>query len=226
MSELADTIHGALRAFAENDRSLKRFGAAAHRYELAPPVEVTADLPADLLEFLATVGSAGAGPGYGFRGIGDAIAGPWQRGVVVAHLGCGYAAVVAEAGEVWIDATAIGVVKPIAPSFTYWYVDWVERLAHNAVPEFYVPAGACPLPNALSGFLGMREQQLGLEPGTLAGDQLRSALGELGAHSIEIAAESSLLFHNGSRVDPCLACALLVENLVSDGLRPDVVRPA
>lgn len=231
MSELADTVREALRALADSDRSLKRFGAAAHRYELEPPAGLSTghDLPKDLLEFVLTIGSAGAGPGYGFLGIDDVVeaATPWRKGVIAAHLGCGYTAIVAmPSGEVWIDARAVGVAKPIAPSFTAWYLDWIDRLAHNTLPEAHVPAGACPLPNALSGFLGIRERQLGLDEGSLAGPALRDALGELGPHSIEIAAESSALFRNGTRVDPCVACARLIENLGADGLRPDVVRSA
>ncbi len=228
MSELADTVREALRALAESDRSLKRFGAAAHRYELAPPVSPGHDLPADLMTFVRDIGSAGAGPGYGFLGIDQIVeaAAPWRKGVVVAHLGCGYAAIVAmPSGEVWIDARAIGVTRPIAQTFTAWYLAWIDRLAHNTLPEAQVAPGACPLPNALSGFLGIREQQLGLAAGTLAGPALRDALGDLGPHSIEIAAESSALFPNGTRVDPCVACACLVENLATDGLRADVVRP-
>lgn len=222
MSELADTIREALAALAESDRSLKRFGAAHHRYQLVPPDASSHPMPADLAAFVATVGRAGAGPGYGFLGV-DKVT---EKGLVVAHLGCGYAAVVAlDSGEVWIDAAAIGVAKPIAPSFTAWYLDWIDHLAHNTLPEAHVPPGACPLPSALSGFLGIREQQLGLEAGTLAGPALREALTELGPHSIEIAAEASLIYTNGTRVDPCIACARLIENLAADGLRPDVIRP-
>jgi hypothetical protein len=222
VSELADTIRDALRALHASDRTLARFGAARHRYELAPPNPHRKDLPPDLAEFVTTIGASGAGPGYGFLGV-DHVA-P-RKGIVVAHLGCGYAAVVAMTGEIWIDAQAIGVTKPIAPSFTAWYLDWIERLAHNTLPESHIPPGLCPLPNALSGFLAMHEQQQGVAAGTLAGDPLRQALAELGPHSIEIAAESSLLFATGTRVDPCIACAALVENLRPDGLRADVIKP-
>lgn len=228
MSELADSIRDAVRALHASDRSLKRFGAAQHRYELGPVGKRSPhELPSDLQDFVTTIAASGAGPGYGFVGVDDVVEGkrPWKKGVVVAHLGCGYAAVVAITGEVWIDAQAIGVAQPIAPSFTAWYLDWIERLAHNRLPEARVPPGACPLPNALSGFLAIHEQELGLGAGTLAGDPLRQALTQLGAHSIEIAAESSLLFANGTRVDPCIACASLVENLAADGLRPDVIKP-
>lgn len=226
MSELADTIREAVRTLHANDRTLSRFGAARHRYELAAP-QAPRDLPADLAEFVTTISASGAGPGYGFLGVDVVVEGkrPWKKGVVVAHLGCGYAAVVAMTGEVWIDAQAIGVAAQIAPSFTAWYLDWIERLAHNTLPEAHVPPGVCPLPSALSGFLAIHEQERGLVAGTLAGDPLRHALNQLGPHSIEIAAESSLLFPNGTRVDPCIACASLVENLAADGLRPDVIKP-
>nr|MBA2544924.1 hypothetical protein [Deltaproteobacteria bacterium] len=172
-----------------------------------------------------------AGPGYGFRGVHPSVRADasWRTGIAVAHLGCGYAAVVsidpATFGQVWIDARAVGLVKPIAPNFTAWYLEWIDRLARNVLPEAHVPPGACPLPNALGGYLGVREQQLGIEAGTLAGAQLREALEDLGAHSIEIAAESSVLYANGTRVDPCIACARLVESLGVDGLGPDVVAP-
>jgi len=222
VSELAETIRDALRALHASDRTLARFGAPRHRYELAPPTASAGELPPELAEFVTTVGASGAGPGYGFLGVDTVAPG---KGVVVAHLGCGYAAVVTSTGEVWIDAQAIGVSKPIAPSFTAWYLAWIERLAHNALPESHVPPGVCPLPNALSGFLAMHEQQHGLAAGTLAGAPLREALSQLGPHAIEIAAESSLLFANGTRVEPCLACAALVENLGPDGLRADVIKP-
>ncbi len=235
MSELASTIREALAALAAGDRSLRRFGAARHRYRLAAPIEAPVDYPDDLSAFMREVGSGGAGPYYGLLSLAEPTlvasptGAPWTEGVAVAHMGCGYAAVVAldgdARGQVWIDARAVGVARPIHQSFTAYYLDWIDRLAHGAWPEAWVPPTACPLPNALGGFLAVQEQRLGIEPGTLAGAALREALAELGSHSIEIAAESSVLFANGTRVDPCIACARLVENLGADGLRPDVVAP-
>jgi hypothetical protein len=245
VSELADDVHEALRELAASDRSLKRFGVAGHRYQLAPALgddvavfefeprheyeedDARVRVPRELHEFAARVGGSGAGPGYGFLGVHRVVrAQPWRLGIAVAHLGCGYAAVVAvDDGQVWIDARSIGIAKPIAPTFTAWYLDWLARLASNVLPEAHVPPDACPLPNALSGFLGVREHQLGLAAGTLSGSALREALADLGTHSIEIAAESSVLFAAGTRVDPCIACARLVETLGADGLRPDVVCP-
>lgn len=233
MSELATTIREALAALAAGDRSLARFGAAHHRYQLAAPEPGGEIAIEDLHAFVSTIGASGAGPGYGFLGVRAPVTArnvPWTSAVPVAHLGCGYAAVVVLgpatlAGTVWLDARAVGVVKPLAGTFTAWYVDWIDRLANNRWPDDPVPAGNCPLPNALGGFLGVHEQRLGLASGSLEGDALRAALAELGPQSIEIAAETSVLFPDGTRVDPCIACARLVENLVAEGLPRDVVAP-
>jgi len=88
-----------------------------------------------------------------------------------------------------------------------------------------VPPMACPLPNALGGYLAIHERRLGLAEGTLAGEPLRAALGELGPGAIAIAAEASVLFPDGTPVDPCLGCARLVDSLGRDGLSPEVVAP-
>ena len=208
MSELADAV----AALAASDRSFKRFGASAHRYVLAPPAHPDPEWPEDLRTFVATFSSGGAGPYYGFS-IGAPYAAPFGTALPVGHMGCGYAAVVAQNGEVWIDARSVGVVRAIYPSFTAYYLDWIQRLANNVLPEAFVPAGACALAAALTGFLGMHEDRLGLAPGTISGDALRDALSQLGPGSIEIAAAASPLFPDGTRVAPCIACAVLLENL-------------
>lgn len=214
MSELASTLREAVAALAASDKQLKRFGARVHRYALLPPVE-RADLPADLRELVATFASGGAGPYYGFA-IGERYRLGDRDALPIGHLGCGYAAVIVD-GAVWIDARAIDVVAPMHPSFTAYYLDWIERLANNVLPDPFVPPGACALANALGGYLGVHEQRLGLAPGTIAGDALRDALAQLGPGAIEIAAQRSPLFADGTRVDPCVACAKLLANLgVSD----------
>jgi len=128
-------------------------------------------------------------------------------------------------GEVWIDARAIGVVRPIQPGVTALYLDWIDRLAHARWPEPHVPAGACALAAALSGYLARCEAEAGAPAGTLAGAALRDALSRLAPGAIEIAAEASPWFDDGDRVDPCIACARLIEDLAGDGLRRDVVAP-
>lgn len=226
MSELVATLHEAIAALAASDPSLKRFGARVHRYALKPPL-ASADpsWPEDLRELATSFASGGAGPYYGFQ-LGPRSERPGARrarGSIVGHMGCGYAATIID-GAVYIDAPSLGILAPIAPSFTAYYLDWIDRLANNVLPEAFVPAGVCPMPNALGGFLALHEQRLGIAPGTIAGADLAAALAELGPGSIEIAASTSPLYPDGTRVDPCIACATLLANL---GLSDDViVRPA
>jgi len=254
-SELAAAVHEALATFAAGDRSFRRFGAAQHRYALAPPLpadalaaieqQLAAALPADLRTFATEVGSGGAGPAYGWiplpRAARAQIAAPtkvgarpwapalWTRALPIAHLGCGYVAIVPldgrARGEVWIDARAIELLAPIHATFTDAYLGWIDRLARGTLPDGYVAAGACAFASALSGYLGVMERRLGLPETTLAGEALRDVLGQLGPGAIEIAAETATLFAPGDRVDPCIVCAHLIETLVPDGLRRDVVAP-
>lgn len=248
MSELLATVREAVRALAAADPGLVRFGAAHHRYALSPPLTgaalaalehpLGAALPDDVRDFAALVGAGGAGPGYGVVPIDRAAVyavtappnAPWIRGLPLAHLGCGYTAVAVldgrARGEIWIDARAIDVLRPIHPSFTAFYLDWIDRLARARWPEPHVPPGACSLAAALSGYLAHCEAERGLAADTLAGDALRDALSRLGPGAIEVAAESSVAwFDETDRVDPCIACARLLDNLAADGLRRDVVAP-
>jgi hypothetical protein len=218
VSELSRTLHEAVGALAASDRQLKRFGARVHRYELRAPTPPPSGLPEDVAELVATFSSGGAGPYYGWE-LGASYRLGDRDARVIGHMGCGYAAVLID-GSVWIDASALDIVRPIAPTFTELYLDWIERLANNLLPESFVPPGTCALANALGGFLGMHERRLGLAPGTIEGDALRDALALLGPGAIEIAAQRSPLFPDGTRVDPCIACAKLLANL---GLSDDVV---
>jgi hypothetical protein len=284
--ELLATLREAIAALAAADPAHRRFGAAQHRYQLAPPLApaqlaalergLGAALPDDLRDFAVHVAAGGAGPYYGIVPIDRAAAyvvtppsaspgtstgapagaspsaspgaparaaapqAPWTRGLPVAHLGCGYAAIVAldgaARGEVWIDARTLGVSAPIAPSFTAFMLDWIDRVAHGRWSLPHVPPGVCPLAAALSGYLAHCEAERDLPAGSLTGDALRAALARLGQHAIEIAADalisasssassSASWFADGDRVDPCVACAQLVDHLAADGLRRDVVAP-
>src|SRR4051812_23755614 len=75
VSELWTTAHEAVGALAAADRALRRFGAAQHRYALAPPLDAAAlaaveaalgaALPDELRAFAGELAAGGAGPGYG-----------------------------------------------------------------------------------------------------------------------------------------------------------------
>lgn len=124
------------------------------------------------------------------------------------------------------------------------YVEYVTRMSAGGVGPYYgllpadraaqylvtAPAGvswhrALPITGALSGYLGVREQELGLPPGTLDGDALRGVLGDLGPGAIAVTTDDSPLFARGDRVDPCAACARALQGLGEQGLHGDVVAP-
>jgi hypothetical protein len=221
------TVRDAIAAAAAADPMLRRFGAARHRYTLAPPIN-DARMPDDLRAFAAEIGGGGAGPYYGLVRLDRARELPGPGGhawLPIAHLGCGYAAMIVldgpSRGEVWLDAHAIELVGPIRPSFTAFYVDWIDRLAHGRWLDSFVPPNRCTLASALTGFLGYHEQRLGLPPGSLAGDALAEALAQLGPGSIEMIGGPPL-FADGDFVDPCVRCAQLLDGL---GLDLAVVRP-
>ena len=246
MSELAQRLREILAALGASDTTLKRCGAVQHRYELLPRLEDLSaieaelgELPEEYRDYVTRVSAGGIGPYYGLidvavaaRHISTAAAGVagYKRARPLAHVGCGYAAVLPldgpARGQVWIDARALGLVAPMRPSFTAFVLDWIDRVSTGQWLEGYVPLGACALTAAITGYLGVRENEMGIEPGTIAGPPLREALSELPRHAIAIAAEEgSPLFAPGTPVDPCVNCARAVEGLVRDGLRPDVVAP-
>jgi hypothetical protein len=222
VSDLIATLRDGIAAAAAADPQLRRFGASRHRYQLAPPItdrRVLDLLPDDMRAFAAELGGGGAGPYYGCVQLNCAqsISSPsGPAWLPVAHLGCGYAAMVMlegpARGQIWIDAHAIGVVAPMHASFTALYVDWIDRLAHNRWLDSYVPAGACTLANALSGYLAYSEEQLGIEPGTLAGAQLADALALLGPDAI-VMTGGPPLFDDEDPVDPCVRCVQLLDSL-------------
>lgn len=254
MSELFARLREILAALTASDPPCKRFGAAQHRYELLPPITdielshieehlaatdaaPTGTLPEDYADYVTRFSAGGVGPYYGLlradRAAAYLITAPsgvtaWKRAVPIAHLGCGYAAVMpldgAAAGQIWIDARSLHVVEPVRPTFTAFYLDWIDRLAQPQGLDPFVPPDQCAVVAAISGFLAIAETKRGLNAGTLQGEPLRDALGELGAGAIEVTASDPLpIFEPGQRVDPCVACVRTLHGLTEQGLRSDVV---
>jgi hypothetical protein len=238
VSEFIAGIRDAIVALAAADPKHRRFGAAHHRYELLPPVATELELPADYRDYVTTLSGGGAGPYYGLvpidrnapMDVPSRAASEPKRALPIAHLGCGYAALLIldgpDRGQVWLDARALEIVTPIFASFTAFMLDWIERLANNQWLDGFVPPGQCAITAALTGYLGVIEQRLGIAAGTLDGEPLRSALADLGSGAIEVTADRPLaLFAAGDRLDPCVTCARALQGLVDQGLRGDVVAP-
>ncbi len=222
----------------------------ASKHELGMGVRVR-DLPEDYREYVTSLSVGGVGPYYGLvpidrnttialptvrsRTVPSVLIGtrPGEapvRALPISHLGCGYAALLLldgpSRGHVEIDARALDIVTPIFPSFTAFMLDWIDRLANNRWLDGFVPPGECAITSALTGYLGVVEQQLGIERGTLDGDALRDALAQLGPGAIDVRADRLLaLFDEGDRLDPCATCARVLQGLQENGLRPDVVKP-
>lgn len=157
---------------------------------------------------------------------------PIDAGVIgLGHVGCGQVALLVvrgeAAGEVWLDAReADAGVGPIAPSFTAYVEDWVERSSKNQLPRTIVPAGRCGLPIALSAFLARCEDARGLTRGSIGGDTLREVLTALRPGAIAVAASNDgPFFGNGEPLDPCPACEVMLDNLRQQGLAAATVAP-
>jgi hypothetical protein len=232
-NEYFTALRETLAAIAAADPRCQRFGAAQHRYELAPVLgDLEArGLPDEVRAYATTIAGGGAGPYYGLLPLArtpEIVAAPgvtaWQRALPIGHLGCGYAVVMPLDGDareqVWIDARAVGLVAPMYASFTAYYVDWIDRIASAQLPESFVPPGRCALATALAGYFAVHEQRLGLPPGGLDGDRLADALASLGPGAIAIANEGPL-FAADQPVLPCIRCTLLLDHL---GLPRSVVR--
>src|SRR5687768_10926410 len=147
MSELTTRLREILAGLSASDPTCKRFGAAQHLYELMPPIEASAldvELPDDYLEYVTRLSAGGVGPYYGLirvdRAIEYAIDAPsgiaaWRRALPITHLGCGYAALLVvdgpASGQIWLDARQLGLLQPIRPSFTAFYLDWIDRVANQ-----------------------------------------------------------------------------------------------
>jgi hypothetical protein len=147
------------------------------------------------------------------------------------HVGCGYVTFLIlrgpNAGQVWIDARGAGEgVRAIHPDFTAYFHEWVVCAATNRLPPAHVTAGRCALPSGLSAYLAAYEERAGLTPGTIDGDALRTALGNIGDGGIATTTTGDdPFFTAGDTIDLCPSCEQLVDNLVPRGLRRTQIAP-
>lgn len=256
MSELTDTVREAVALFAARDPQLARFGARRHAYRFRAPLaaarmgelEAAANVrfPDDYREHVTALGDGGAGPYHGLLPLDHPVqrrlaagafraSDPYAGGAVgLGHLGCGYVAILIvdpasdARGQVWIDVRGAGAgVVRAYPSFRHYVTDWLTRLAHAEWLEPFVPAGACALPHALSAYFRAVEQREGLADGELAGDAMRAALDAIPDGGIATTHDGTTPFFDaGDRVDLCVACERLAENLglrrttIADGVAP------
>ncbi|MCE9579790.1 MAG: SMI1/KNR4 family protein [Deltaproteobacteria bacterium] len=151
--------------------------------------------------------------------LGGSSPSPWQGVVGVGHLGCGYTALLVVTGpargQIWLDARSsdVGVI-PIYPSFAIYVADWITRRAHAQWLAPHIPAGVCALPAALSSYFHQLEQKQGLAPGALEGDALRAAIASIDVGGIATTQDvPTPFFAAGDRLDLCVACELLADNL-------------
>jgi cytidine deaminase len=123
-------------------------------------------------------------------------------------------------GQVWLDAEPVGVVACIASHFIAFFTAWLAALQQAEWPAAQLPAGRCALAQALSGYLGVVEQRLGLAAGALGERELREALSALGPGSVQVVADASRspLLPRDTVVAPCLACEQLLSGLAEHGM--------
>jgi hypothetical protein len=240
VSELITRMRDTFAELAASDPQCKRFGAARHRYLIRPPlthdqlaaVEAqVGELPDEYRDYVSRLSAGGVGPYYGILRadrpcVVEAPPGvtTWRRALAVSHMGCGYAAALVldgnARGQIWIYAPAPGVVEPIRTGFTACLLDWIDRLSAGRWLDGFVPIERCPAVAGVTGYLTYWEKKLGIPDGSIAGNDLRTALTKLSG--IELAGGPPL-FADGDRVDPCVSCARWLNGLVVQGLDPSVV---
>ncbi len=121
-------------------------------------------------------------------------------------------------GEVWVDASGSdGAARRVAKTFDAWYRNWLDALVRDLDGFTHWNAEYCASPSVLSQAIEAVEAE-GVESNQ-AVEQLSRFLGN---GSISLASYGSPYFDQGAPLDPCQACARMVQRL---GLSLDVFGP-
>lgn len=253
------TLRGvADRAASAPDSTVNWHGVRHHRYLLAPPmpVEALADLearigqlPADYRDFLATVGEAGAGPGYGLlsprkdmqmshaRGEfawddGESPRGGLAGVLCLAHAGCGVVWLLVisgrHRGEVWVDAASSdGKARRCATSFSSWYRDWLNAAVRDLRPWIQWDSLCCATASVISQLLEAVERR------GITGDAQRAEVAnQLGPGAVRLMSGDGPYFPAKTTLNPCEGCVDLAarfsprRDLFQAGREPDVATSA
>ena len=239
------------RRFGATTHHWQRRPALAEDRVAAIEAQAGVALPDDYRGYVIAVGDGGAGPYHGILPLDHPAQpallrggpcplpatpavvqiDPWRGVLAISDLGCNQTALLVvdgpARGQVWADARSLDAgVVPMAASFTDFLGGGLAAMARGELPPAFAPAGACVIPRLLSALLAREEERLGRAPGSLAGAELRAALAQLGPGAIAIASTGSPIHAPGDPIAPCVQCAVLIDNLTTSGLDPDVlVRP-
>lgn len=204
----------------------------------AYPESVVADfekmsgpLPADYRAFLLSVGSSGAGPGYGLIDPISAFQGrimpgdfAWEhdaepttppRGVLgLAHGGCGVMWLLVlggpHRGEVWLDArSSDGKARRVAASFDAWYRDWLAASVRNVHFVQWDP-NSCATANAFRQVIDHLSTQ------GVADDQIQPELVKVVKPGALKLSTDSVYFGEGTNLNPCFGCVTIAKQLGLD----------
>ncbi len=193
-------------------------------------------LPPDYRAFLASVGTAGAGPGYGLlppTGESQRILargtfawadetepnGAPAGSIALAHAGCGVIWLLVlngpSRGEVWVDArSSDGHVRRVAPSFDAWYRRWLEAAVRDGGPWSQWNAACCATPSVLSQLLNSIQKE-GLDDDAAVAEVPK----RLKPGAIKLLSGGSPYFAEQQRLAPCQPCVAMAARL---GLGSDV----
>jgi hypothetical protein len=233
------TLHGLPRSTdLEQSPAVSWRGWRSHGGALAAPLaeneiheleRAVGRLPSEYRDFVARIGSAGAGAGYGLfaptQGVLKRFEGAfsWTNGasptgrpsgvLPLAHAGCGVFWLLVltgpDRGQVWVDSRASDErVHREAPSFEAWYRDWIDRAIRGLRPRAVWDTRCCGTGSVLSQYLTAIEKEEGpIKAGSkpLAGRVAPGKLSIMGSAGPYLASSSAL--------DPCHHCVALAIGL-------------